>query len=138
MFFHTQWGGKKLLHLLPREHDRQLLLQLGQLHFCTGIVREFFSRTQKFVKGAQGRKLEPDVTAGRFFFREMKKIFAKIVGLAFQPLPGLQLFPNLSEGTRIRFQCSWRSVALDRQEAQEFVGQLITSRRYARRSGHAK
>jgi hypothetical protein len=48
-------------------------------------VREFFSSTQKFVKGAQRRKLEPDIAAGRFFFREMKQIIAKIVRSTFQP-----------------------------------------------------
>ena len=67
MFLHAQRRGEQLVDLLPRENERQFLFQLRQLHLRTGIGASFFRARKKFVKGAQRRKLQPDVSCAPLF-----------------------------------------------------------------------
>src|SRR5262249_51208458 len=81
----ARWRREKFLHLLPRKDQRQLFLELWQLHFSDRITPKSFPSGEKLIKSAQRRELQPHVRTRLPAFHDCKEVISKIVGRAFSP-----------------------------------------------------
>ena len=73
-YFFTRSGRKQFVHLLPRRNERQLFCSFGNCTSALGSCASFF-RSRKICKRCGAPKTaRRSITAGRFFFREMKQV----------------------------------------------------------------